>query len=643
MENTVGKVGDVLTLFRPPPMKIRERLLSQSFWGCGLRVLCLCFVMFSAQAGDQALTSYPIKLAVWVDETGQTQIEEVSRREFKETNATAFSGGYTRNVHWFKVTLTPFVNRDRLILSYYLQALDDVRLYLPREDGAFSEQRSGDLLSFQEREMAHRDLNFVVATPSQKPFTAYLRVQTSSSSIFAMTAWQEEAFERKNHLEYLMLGLMFGVLFILLAINLSLWRWFYDLTFRYYFFYLLSAIANLASMNGLVAEFFIPDNGLFAHYFFSLSTLILLFFATLFYKYKLNITAEQTPILYWLVNGYQGALIVCSAAVFLDYFTEVMAVVNVLLLSLSLPIFFRAIYVWRYQQASGLIIIALLFGLLSVLASAFTLLGVVETQTYFVYAPQAGILATMLTLQWLLMQRVSRLKEDQKISELRADEAEKNNRLQEKFLAMLTHELKTPLAVIRLAVAKNLVPSPRLKEQAVLAIDDISMIIDRCSNSEKITAGKIQTHTKAVCLPDWISLIIAEQSQANRIAFSNKQMDDCQRITIQTDPDYLRIILSNLLDNALKYSPERSTVNIVLDIIGVTIEIRIDNVPNDAGFPDATQVFEKYYRSAGAHQRIGAGLGLYIVRELVHQLGMNIRYDVQDERVVFVVIIALTA
>jgi signal transduction histidine kinase len=218
---------------------------------------------------------------------------------------------------------------------------------------------------------------------------------------------------------------------------------------------------------------------------------------------------------------------------------------------------------------------------------------------------------------------------------LRADEAEKSNRLQEKFLAMLTHELKTPLAVIRLAVAKHLVPSPRLKEQAVLAIDDISMIIDRCSNSEKITAGKIQTYTKAVCLPDLISLIIAEQSQAHRISFLKKQQDACQLTTIQSDPDYLRIILSNLLDNALKYSPERSTVNIVLDIIGATIEIRIDNVPNDAGFPDATQVFEKYYRSAGAHQRIGAGLGLYIVRELAHQLGMNIRYDIKEERVVF--------
>ena len=576
--------------------------------------------------------SYPVKMAFWVDESKTATINDILTKPFNDINSNAFSGGYTRNVHWFKIKLTPFEDSNTLILSYYMQGLDNVQLYLPKVDGGFSEQHSGDLLAFHKREVAHRDLNFLVATPNPEPIIAYIRLQTTSSSVIAITAWEPQAFEQKNHIEYLIIGIVFGILFIMLSINIGLWHWFYDLTFRYYFYYLVSSIIYLATMNGLIAEFIIQDNGLLNHYIFSLSAVITLFFATLFYKYKLNITFTETPILYWIVNAYQLLLIACIFAVFLDYFTEVMAWVNRFMLLLSLLIFVRAFRVWRQNKVSGLIIVALLFSILAVFASALTLLGIIKTQVIFIYAPQFGIIATMLTLQILLIQLVQQLQYDQKIAELRADEAEKNNQLQEKFIAMLTHELKTPLSVIRLAITKQITqPSPRLKDHAILAINDIAMIIDRCSNSEKITAGKINIKKVPIFLITLVRQIIIEQDKKEQVVLTTTE--DIPAIT--TDPDYLRVIISNLLDNAIKYSDKNTHIFISIEVIDNGIHLSIKNMPNESGLPDASQVFEKYYRSTGAHHQIGAGLGLYIVKELAIQLGMKIYYFTTDKLVVF--------
>ncbi len=52
--------------------------------------------------------------------------------------------------------------------------------------------------------------------------------------------------------------------------------------------------------------------------------------------------------------------------------------------------------------------------------------------------------------------------------------------------------------------------------------------------------------------------------------------------------------------------------------------LRIHNQPNQAGFPDPQKIFQKYYRSAGAHRSTGSGLGLYLVQGLARRLGGRI-------------------
>ena len=90
------------------------------------------------------------------------------------------------------------------------------------------------------------------------------------------------------------------------------------------------------------------------------------------------------------------------------------------------------------------------------------------------------------------------------------------------------------------------------------------------------------------------------------------------------------MIVFNLLENALKYSPEDSAVNISLINSPDEIRFSVENQVGSAGFPSPDQVFEKYYRSALARQRTGSGLGLYLVKSLVSLLGGHVDYATSE-------------
>ena len=106
-----------------------------------------------------------------------------------------------------------------------------------------------------------------------------------------------------------------------------------------------------------------------------------------------------------------------------------------------------------------------------------------------------------------------------------------------------------------------------------------------------------------------------------------------------SDPQLLSIVLSNLFNNALKYSPPLSVITIraetVTDAGRAGIQISVQNVPGAAGLPDPAKVFDKYYRSPGAKKQTGSGLGLYLVHSFTVLLGGQVRYEVAQEQARF--------
>lgn len=203
---------------------------------------------------------------------------------------------------------------------------------------------------------------------------------------------------------------------------------------------------------------------------------------------------------------------------------------------------------------------------------------------------------------------------------------------QRQFISMLTHELKTPISVLRMALSAMNIESKSM-HHAETAIHDMNDLIERFQQVDQIEHEKIKILMQT-CRMDEIIHELTDKLESNRFFVKAEPLPD-----LITDPQLLRIILGNLINNAIKYSPPETVVEICAKPQQHEnkkgIQLTIQNLQGVAGLPDSKYIFKKYYRSPGAQRQTGSGLGMYLARSIAVMLGGDIVYDVNQEKVRF--------
>lgn len=204
---------------------------------------------------------------------------------------------------------------------------------------------------------------------------------------------------------------------------------------------------------------------------------------------------------------------------------------------------------------------------------------------------------------------------------------------QHQFMDMLTHELKTPLSVVRMALGVMKVEG-RTKHHADQALADMSDVIERCRQMDQLEQRKLVLHAQRCRIDEVLSELRLNSGKPDRLSVAIDSLPE-----IVADQQLLRIVIGNLVNNAIKYSQPETIIDIHAESAPRNdkpgIRITIQNQPGAAGLPDPDQVFVKYYRSPGAHGKTGSGLGLYLVRNITELLGGHVAYDVVQEQVRF--------
>ena len=246
----------------------------------------------------------------------------------------------------------------------------------------------------------------------------------------------------------------------------------------------------------------------------------------------------------------------------------------------------------------------------------------------------------------LLQLRASRIEESRNRAHLRARSAsqqvdieKQKSQLQGRFMEMLAHEVKTSLSVLHMVFGVSKL-NPEMLEHGRRTVNNINQLIERCLQAEKFDDDEIISHFENFPVAGLIDDLLSKQPDRARITVEQEGS-----ITVNSDWQIFKSVLSNLLDNALKYSLPGSTI--LLKVKSAQFgeragcEISVENLiqpgPTATGFPDRDELFRKYYHADGARKHSGSGLGLYLVANFMRLLKGEVRYEPLEKSVRFIV------
>jgi len=218
---------------------------------------------------------------------------------------------------------------------------------------------------------------------------------------------------------------------------------------------------------------------------------------------------------------------------------------------------------------------------------------------------------------------------------------EQARRRERSFLMSVGHDLRTPLTIIRgyaEALDSGDVSDEDLARVATVLhtqTDRLSRLVEDVMLVARLEAREFSLRPEPVDLTAHVEEIVAGYRRRTDEARVELQADLRATGVVEIDPDRLAQILTNLLDNALRYTPERGTVRVGLSR-SEEGEVTLQVADSGPGIEpeDLPHVFERLY-VAGRYRPIrpeGSGLGLAIVKELVDAMGGRVTVDSEPGR-----------
>jgi signal transduction histidine kinase len=215
---------------------------------------------------------------------------------------------------------------------------------------------------------------------------------------------------------------------------------------------------------------------------------------------------------------------------------------------------------------------------------------------------------------------------------------------QQNFMMAVTHELKTPIAItkLNLETLQKRKLDPQQQERLIgSAIQETGRLNDLCENillSTRIDAGRHLSNKEDTDLAELLGSSVRDlRSRFPRRTITTAFEEPARYIG---DPLLLRLMFNNLIENAVKYSPADSPVEVVLQRTEQRFTLEVKDLGVGIPEPEKKKIFEKFYRLGHEDTRVtqGTGLGLYLSQKIAedHQAQIKVR-DNQPRGSIFAV------
>jgi len=239
-----------------------------------------------------------------------------------------------------------------------------------------------------------------------------------------------------------------------------------------------------------------------------------------------------------------------------------------------------------------------------------------------------------------LGEEINRRKEaEEKIKDALQKEKELNE-LKTKFLSLVSHEFKTPLSGIltsaTLAEKYTKEEQQPKREKHLVTIRNkvhyLNNILNDFLSIERLDSGRGQYKFSKFRLKRLINEVIYNANITLKDGQEISYPKDIEDVELFMDEKILELILSNLLGNAIKYSPENTSIQFMVDFHDDLIVFKIKDQGRGIPKKDQKHIFERYFRAENALLDQGTGIGLNIAKTHLENLGGTIQFESEENK-----------
>jgi signal transduction histidine kinase len=628
-------------------------------WASGAGASAMVPVVLSAEAARVNLTEH----ITWLkDADGTVTLEEARQRSDFVPLHKELSEGFTSATIWLRFDVQPDTKASTRILEVTNALLDDVRLYSPQRDGRYREQRSGENVPRTAWPVDYRSPSFAIQIEGDAPQRYYLRIESRNALSTSILLWNPGTFATATRDEAFNYGVFYGVYILILVFHLFFWFVTRERLGGWYVPYVAINFVGAAISTGHFQRLTgVP--GLASDMLLGVMLCMPLAISNTFVLVQLELASVMPrfariylPLMWSLgiglsfivVAGHFGVGVASAQAITLVCIVLLIAVGIHLALRGHRParfflfafgIFYAAVAL-RYLRNLGILEPSVMTeysvpvgALLHMIVMSLGITGQYNNIKHEKLAAQSALNesleAQVQERTVTLMDEIARREKSENEAHHALDVMVRARQEQQDFVTMVSHEFRTPLAIINTVtqqLAGNLdAPRDRSLERCADIRDStrrMTDMIDEFLSYDRL-GGEFRLSLRPID-PKHLAHLVAEEFDASRLRIE----DECHVGEIVCDVELLRVALRNLLANALRHSPTGLPVHLITrgavnDCVVFEVKDAGSGIPAD----EIPRLFQKYFRGRGSLEKPGAGLGLYLVERIAGLHGGTVNVD----------------
>ncbi|MCM4167146.1 Adaptive-response sensory-kinase SasA [Arenibacter antarcticus] len=214
------------------------------------------------------------------------------------------------------------------------------------------------------------------------------------------------------------------------------------------------------------------------------------------------------------------------------------------------------------------------------------------------------------------------------------------NELKTRFLSLVSHEFKTPLSSILTSITLlgkyTQTEQQEKRDKHVTTIRNKVKYLDAILNDflsvERLESGNENYKLETFPLSKVVNEVVYDANMLLKTGQKINYPEDIDDLIVQFDPKTLELALSNLVNNAIKYSPENTSIDLKIKKVDNNIVINI--MDKGIGIPKEEQkhIFNRYFRAENALLTQGTGIGLNIAKQHLENLGASLEFSSEENK-----------